>query len=263
MKEKINNLYKNKAPYYIKVLDEFQVNNIEFVLLNYIFPDENPGDIDIMVNEIEIKEIELILKNEGFEFYTEFNTNQKLWNKYVRNIGFIQFHLYVGLSFMKQTYFTKIPKDIDSKYQIDFHFFTFLVESFYRKKIKKAIYQNYLEKTSKSKLYNFVSLYTPQSKRFVDDVICHYENKPINSFLTYLHSGNKSLFKLFIYFFSKIYKKLTRINNNEDKLVFIIGVDGTGKSTLIKFTVCLKNLNLINMLKNTIINNIICSSPFF
>ena len=59
MKEKFKDIYKDKSLYYLSVLDIFHDEEIDFVLLNYIFPDDNPGDLDIMVNMNDKKRLNL------------------------------------------------------------------------------------------------------------------------------------------------------------------------------------------------------------
>ena len=110
MKEKFQKIYSNKDIYYLNIIEEFEAKNIPFILINYLIADDNPGDLDVLINENNFKEIELILKNNDFNYYTNFNTNQFLFNKYVPNIGFIQFHLYIGLGYMGKQIFHNIPK---------------------------------------------------------------------------------------------------------------------------------------------------------
>lgn len=235
MKEKINKIYDSKAIYYNEIIEKFNKKNVNYILLNFIFPDNNPGDLDIMVNLNEKDVIETILKNSGFSYYTKFNTNQLLWNKYIEDVGFVQFHLYFGLSFMNQVFFKKIPDLSNKNFDNEFQFFVFLVESFFRDKFKKDIFLNYLKVTSFQKLYDFQSLYSPKSRKFIDNVILSYENKTKPSKLkTFCFLGFFSFFKLFGFYFQKIIKKISRYGNKSDEIVFVIGVDGAGKSTLIK-----------------------------
>lgn len=234
MKEKIKDIYKDKYPYYLDVLNEFLNRDIDFVFLNYIFPDDKPGDLDIMVNRCDKNKIESILNLQGFEFYTNFNTNQILWNKYVENTGFIQFHLYFGLYFMDNMFFKKIPNLIGKNYDNEFQFFVFLVESFFRSQFKMDVYKNYLEISSLSRLHDFIELYSPKSKNFIDNVNLIYTKDKKKELLSVGKLGFSAFFNFSTFFIQKLISKYRRIANKDDALVFVIGVDGAGKSTLIK-----------------------------
>lgn len=234
MKEKIKDIYKDKYPYYLDVLNEFLNSDIDFVLLNYIFPDDKPGDLDIMVNICDKNKIESILTLQGFEFYTIFNTNQILWNKYVKNIGFIQFHLYFGLYFMDNMFFKKIPNLIGKNYDNEFQFFVFLVESFFRSQFKMDVYNNYLKISSLSRLHDFIELYSPKSEKFIENVNLIYTKDKKKELLSVGKLGFSSFFNLATFYTKKLFSKHRRFANKDDALVFVIGVDGAGKSTLIK-----------------------------
>ena len=234
MKEKINKIYDSKAIFYYEIIQEFDKNEINYVLLNFIYPDQNPGDLDIMVNKNEKNRIELILKKFNFSCYTEFNTDQFLWHKYIQNIGFVQFHLYFGLSFMNQVFFKKIPKIENIASNNEFHFFVFLVESFFRNTLKKDIYTNFLKSSSSAQLFKFVDHYSPKSKKFIESILVYYKKNSLDHKLkSYFYLDDCSFFKLFRYYLNKIKCKFLRIGNKSDKKIFIIGVDGSGKSSLI------------------------------
>ena len=49
MKEKLRLIYNSKAKYYLQVLNEFDNDNLSYVLLNYLIPDDNPGDLDVLI----------------------------------------------------------------------------------------------------------------------------------------------------------------------------------------------------------------------
>ena len=66
MIEKIKKIYKDKSEYYIDILNKIKDNEIDFVLLDYIIPDHNPGDIDIMINRNDSLSVQNILLKNGF-----------------------------------------------------------------------------------------------------------------------------------------------------------------------------------------------------
>ena len=57
----------------------------------FLIPDDNPGDLDVLINKINFNKIELILKNNDFNYYKNYNTNQILFNKYVSNVALFNF----------------------------------------------------------------------------------------------------------------------------------------------------------------------------
>ena len=70
MKEKIKSIYGLKSEYYIEILDEIKSNEVNFILLNFVVPDSNPGDMDIMINKYDKLLVEKILKKNKFNHYT-------------------------------------------------------------------------------------------------------------------------------------------------------------------------------------------------
>ena len=58
MKEKLRLIYNSKAKYYLQVLNEFDNANLSYVLLNYLIPDDNPGDLDVLISLNDIYSIE-------------------------------------------------------------------------------------------------------------------------------------------------------------------------------------------------------------
>ena len=97
--EKIRLIYNSKAKYYLQVLNEFDNDNLSYVLLNYLIPDDNP-DLDVIsLNDLYL--IEKILKKTNLNL-SIYYTNQIIWNKFVSNIGFIQF-IICWLKFPQQT----------------------------------------------------------------------------------------------------------------------------------------------------------------
>ena len=69
MKEKINLIYKSKSKsfYYNQVLDQFNNNDVNYILLNFKFPENDPGDIDVMIN---LKEKNIRIDFNQFWFQT-------------------------------------------------------------------------------------------------------------------------------------------------------------------------------------------------
>ncbi|MCK4886664.1 MAG: hypothetical protein KAS96_04700, partial [Planctomycetes bacterium] len=49
MNESINKIYGNKAVYYIDFLAALDAAKSKYILLNFIVPDNDPGDMDIVI----------------------------------------------------------------------------------------------------------------------------------------------------------------------------------------------------------------------
>jgi thymidylate kinase len=232
MTEKIRKIYKNKSPYYINILSKINDGDIDFVLLNYIIPDDNPGDMDILVNEYDKLSVQSILVENGFSYYTNIDSNQMLFNKYVAEIGFVQFHLFIGLTFLNKTFLSNIPKIKGIQSDVNFSFLVFLMESFYRNKFKYYVYEQYKKQVSLSNFSSYVRTTVPSSERIIDSALEIYSKE---------YSNNRNLktiiivnnFSLLSFIHNKITRKLKRIGNKEDLFVLFIGVDGSGKTLLV------------------------------
>ena len=72
MIEKIKKIYKDKSEYYIDILNKIKDDDIDFVMLNYIIPDDNPGDMDILINGYDKLSVQNILLKNGFNYYKFF-----------------------------------------------------------------------------------------------------------------------------------------------------------------------------------------------
>ena len=233
MKGKIRSVYGLKSKYYIEILDKFKLNELKFLLLNFIIADSEPGDMDIMINEHDKSQVEKILKQNEFEHYTNISSRQILFNKYIPKIGFIQFHIYVGLSFMGKVFSSGLPKLDSENSNINFSFLVFLLESFYRYKFKFYVYNQYKKNILNSNFNQFISLNFPDSKRIINLVIAVYENnQQPNRFIFLKQKILVNHLSFYSFWFNKLYKKLIRIGNNEDLFILFIGVDGSGKSLL-------------------------------
>jgi len=241
MKEKFQKIYSNKDIYYLNIIEEFEAKNIPFILINYLIADDNPGDLDVLINENNFKEIELILKNNDFNYYTNFNTNQFLFNKYVPNIGFIQFHLYIGLGYMGKQIFHNIPKFSFPNDTLILSFYIFMIESFYRNNYKKYIYNKYLEKIPFLQLQKFVTLNYPDTFDVIEYANTFYNNPlKVSKIKHHLILLNTNKFFLLKYHSKRFYKIFKRIGNKDDFYVLFLGPDGSGKTTL------LNNINSIS-----------------
>jgi thymidylate kinase len=233
MIEKIKKIYNDKSEYYIDILNKIKDDDIDFVMLNYIIPDDNPGDMDILINGYDKLSVQNILLKNGFNYYTNIDSSQILFNKYISQIGFIQFHLFIGLSFMNKSFFNNIPKIKGIQSDINFSFLVFLMESFYRNKFKYYVYEQYKKQLSFSNFNDYVFLTLPSSKRIIDRALEIYSKK--------YNDNNRNLYvkvilnnyKLLTFVLNKISRKLKRIRNKEDLFVLFIGVDGSGKTFLV------------------------------
>ena len=232
MKEKLRLIYNSKAKYYLQVLNEFDNDNLSYVLLNYLIPDDNPGDLDVLISLNDFNLIEKILKKNKFKFYRYIDTNQIIWNKFVSNIGFIQFHLYVGLNFHNKQFYNNTDIGI-YKDDLNFSFMVFLLESFYRNKLKKQIFNKYVDKISIKNFENYLKFNFKNTMIIVDHTIELYKDgKNTNTFKNFLIKLHTNKFGLVSFYFNKIFSKIKRLGNNQDVFLLIVGVDGSGKTLL-------------------------------
>lgn len=222
MKEKLKKVYRNKAEYYIEIIDAFDQKGIKYILLNTLVADDNPGDLDIMIGSHDYSRVELILKNYKLKYYTRYQTNQYLWNKYISDIGFIQVHIYCGIWFNNNCYYKTdiIDKSIQNDYV--FNFYVFLIECYYKNKLRENQYKEYCQHID-------VDVFSLQSEKInlkgskiCGLIIDDYKN---GSHLKKIADSNV---------FYKLSHKLMRLFCNNDVEVLFLGVDGAGKTTLIE-----------------------------
>lgn len=233
MKESIPQIYKEKAAAYLTVLDSFDKAGIEYVLLNTLIPDENPGDIDVLLCTPKKKIIESLLTEYSFSYYARYEKGQYLWNKYLPGIGFIQFHIYDSLCACEKQYFPL--QLINTKLQTNyaFNFLVFLIESLCKSKLRIIQYQEYVARCPKEQLISYVNEVNRSLLEIVLFAIDAYEKNALDiAKAKSLLWGKRTTSKILSYT-RKIIRRIVHLFEGGDKTVLFLGVDGAGKSTLI------------------------------
>lgn len=238
MKELIADIYQAKSEYYLDFVRQLEEKNIPHILLNFSIPDDNPGDLDVMIDEKEHKIISQILTSLGFDFYYLYNTNQYLWNKYIENIGFIQIHIYVDFSFFGKKLLTFKQLFTGSQIlSVELDYALFLIETFYKNEFKKKKEKNEVfQKEIKSDIFEILLQQTlkNQSKLilFSRDNFKQGNLTKKQLYSSILHHNKASgLVYLLTFNLKKIVKKLI-LKKNYTSIAFV-GVDGAGKSTVV------------------------------
>lgn len=222
MRERIAAIYKNKAPYYLEVLDSFDREGIEYVLLNVEISDNNPGDLDILIINSLYKKITHVLENKGYSYYTKYETGQYLWNKYISNVGFVQVHCYMKFAFQGKNYLKGYSLSSIYSTSVPFQFYVFLIESFFKGKRRDTQIKMYLKHSSKQDVLSFAKSVSLESLSICTRMLDVYDGeKEITKQRNILSS------------FGRLLKRLKRLFNKEDKRVLFIGVDGAGKSSIV------------------------------
>lgn len=239
MQEKLKSIYKNKARYYQDVIDMLKQESIHYILINFTIPDNNPGDLDIIISERDYTKIAKILENQSFNYYYHYNTKQFLWNKYLSGEGFIQFHIHLDFYFFgKQLLQIKDLGRLNSL-SIELDYIIFLIESFYKNNIedkhyKYLQYQNYVNNDEICEYVNnkYTNIYFI-IKKALDRFSVNKNNHKIKHICEIIKlNGMNAIIYFFLHQLKKIFKRL-RMAREDYKIIFI-GVDGSGKSTLTK-----------------------------
>lgn len=237
MKEKIEQIYKSKGKYYLEVIDEIDKTELlKYILLNFLIPDDNPGDLDIMIGKKDLGKFEKVLIKNGFKFYYKYNTNQYLWNKYIPQIGYIQFHIYVDFCF----YGKRILKFEDiytgdkiPNYKVEY--LLFVIESFFKNEFKISKFKSFdkinFEKNNNHKLNQISSIIEKSFRNSTKPSISRFDYFKTNHIFYFNYLGVLLLKKL---------KRLISLNKNTC-FVVLAGVDGSGKSTIIQNLISVTN----------------------
>ncbi len=223
MREKLQAIYGNKAAYYSDVLATFDEKGVKYVLLSILVADDNPGDLDVLLVDKSYKEAKRILKGLDFSYYTKYETDQYLWNKYVAGIGFIQIHCYLSFSFQRRNYLRGYTYNGNETFMPSFQFYVFLIESFYKQKRRDKQYEAYIQLSGKEGVIRFSQKCPVHGQEICKQMIDNYERK-------------KSILKKtsIIDISNRILRRLCRLFCGNDKKVLFIGVDGAGKSSIVE-----------------------------
>ncbi|MCK4886896.1 MAG: hypothetical protein KAS96_05870, partial [Planctomycetes bacterium] len=254
--------------YYIDFLAALDAAKSKYILLNFIVPDNDPGDMDIVIPFDEYEKAVHIMRQQAYYMRGEFNTGQFLWNKYVDQVGFIQIHIHVDYSFFgrKIISFNDLYNG-ESVLTIEKEYVLFLVETFYKNNYscKQYKYGNFQKILDKARLDVLVAQDYGNIRSIINKAKRNYDTKNRISKLMFLfHLFKENRFKLLINLFSHIRKKILKqvLPNKKDIFVVLLGVDGSGKTTLannIQAT-CAKGgifTKIIYMgIKNSIVNNV-------
>ncbi len=237
MKEKIQEIYREKSTYYLELLDEMEkLESLRYLIINFLIPDDNPGDMDIIIGKKDHVKIEKVLIKNGFKFYYNYNTNQYLWNKYVPNIGYIQFHIYVDFCF----YGKRILKfeDIytgDKIPDYKMEYLLFLLESFFKNEFKvnkfRAFDKINFEKNNNHRFHQITIFIEKSYRNSTKSVVSGFDFFKTNHIFYFNYLGILLLKKL---------KRLISLNRNTC-FVVLAGVDGSGKSTIIQSLISVSN----------------------
>lgn len=222
MREKIKRAYLEKSEYYIEVIEALTHRDIKFVLLNILVADDCPGDLDIMISPLDYSMCAQILKQCQLEYYTRYQTNQYLWNKYISDIGFIQVHIYCGIWFNNTCYYNS--EVVDEALQADyvFNLYVFLIECFYKNKLRDKQYLEYCQYLESCNLQDCFERINVDGSKICGHMLKVYNNDELPT---------KVVDKNVLY---KLRHKVMRVLFNHDKEILFLGVDGAGKSTLIE-----------------------------
>ena len=235
MRERILDIYKEKAPSYLTVLNQFDKAGVEYVLLNLLVADDNPGDLDVLICNCHQTETAQILVDNGFSYYTKYEKGQYLWNKYLNGIGFVQIHIYESLHVCGREYFA--ASKINKKLQKDtiFNFFVFLIETLYKGKLRFDQYQQYKTICDVDMLLEFVQDNSPLYIDSVKYILRCYENKVEinnNEIQSLLWKGNSiNKYRIVLW---KLFRRFINLFRRDNISVLFIGIDGAGKSTQIE-----------------------------
>ncbi len=234
MKERIFNIYsKAKAKEYLAVLDEFDKQNIKYILLNVLVADDNPGDLDIFILNKTAKNESLVLNKLGYVYYFKYDTHQYLWNKYIKGVGFVQIHIYESISYNGKQFLQNNRINTLSQLDENFNFYIFLIESLYKLKLRDDQYIAYRQ------IVNEV-VFKEYLKGLTGEELAHYM---IDVFEGKVKLNKNAWARFFVddnrlnNFFSgcrKLSRRIYRLFHNHDVEVLFLGVDGSGKSTVIK-----------------------------
>ncbi len=240
----LKKVYKDKSDDYYDVLALVTSKKIDYIIFNFYqyMPEQNSGDIDIIIQEKDLNNIKNILFANGYNFYNSPNTKQEQWIKYKNKLGVCQFHIHVDLCFFDK-YIVKFDSLDLFKITIEEEYILFLLQSFFKNKYNyKTVmkYKYFLNKCNFHEIKSLINNKYLKYKNIISISQDRIKNNPTKYDKIYwlyllLKLGYfKGIVKVFVKKY--IYKIAKRIGivKNKDKLFIFIGVDGAGKSTSIK-----------------------------
>lgn len=233
MKERIDRIYsREKADEYRAALDALDANGIDYILLNVLVADDNPGDLDVLLLRQSAKHVSAILSGQGFSYYCMYDSHQFLWNKYLKGVGFVQVHIYESVSYNGRLFLQNARIDYHSQEDGMFNLYIFLIESLYKYKLRTDQYLAYCHFVDVRGFHAYLKgLPGEELAEYMIDV---YEGKKSLSTSARSHYFVKNnRFSSFIIKCRKAIRRFYRVFHNHDIEVLFLGVDGSGKTTVI------------------------------
>ena len=112
-------------------------------------------------------------------------------------------------------------------------FLVYLVESMFRKNIKDDIFDTYTQSVVLKDFRYFCAELNYVNIDFIDAALLANRNREYISKFDLLKLLKFPIIKHLFYVLFKIQSKVKRFLNSEDEIVLVLGVDGSGKSTLV------------------------------
>ena len=216
----------------MSVLDELEQNKICYILLNIIVADDNPGDLDILLLNTKAKEVAAFLQKLGFSYYAKYDTQQYLWIKYLKGVGFVQIHLYESISYQGKRFLPNHQIGTFLQGDVNFNFYVFLIESLYKYKLRPEQYTEYKQLLDLEAFHRFSKGLA--GEELADYMVSAYEGRESLSKAARNKFFRKSNWINSVFIICrKLFRKLYRLFYNHDKEILFLGVDGAGKTTVI------------------------------
>jgi len=230
---------------YKKVLDDLstQFNFVLFNLPVYITYESVGSDVDIVVPSKDYSDVcNYFLKNGFIPHIRHINSHQTAFSKYIKAENkYLMFHIHADVSFMGIKFFdfqtiydqSELMANTGYRYVSLYHDASIcLLEFFLKKKLK-----------AKSKVAKFLDQDCFEEKNLIKPIefVLKFYNKGLTpsvaSQLNFYFLYGSSVMPLIAYCHRAIFSRFGFLDvKRHGKLVFFIGLDGSGKTTLINST---------------------------
>lgn len=238
MKELIQKIYRDKAPYYIEAITSLDSDCIRYIFLNILVPDDKPGDLDIIVPPEQYKTVVMVLKNCGFKEYCRYNSQQILWNKYVYGLGFIQMHIHIDFCFYnrKLISFRNIYQGMNLL-SCEQEYLFFLLESFYKNQFreKRSKFEAFQLQINKDRVNDIIKkdfIHIVSVIKKAENLYLEGKQPGKGEFLVELIKENKinAASYIMLHLLKKAKKRL--FFDKDDIVIVFWGMDGVGKTSI-------------------------------